>query len=33
MPSIPSAMRSARAAIVMLGFTPTGPGRIEPSAT
>ena len=30
---ISSAIRSPRAAMVMLGFTPTGPGRIEPSDT
>ena len=30
---IPSATRSAKAAIVKLGFTPTGPGIAAPSAT
>ena len=32
-PAIPSATRSAKAAIVKLGFTPTGPGIAAPSAT
>ena len=31
--SIPSATRSAKAAIVKLGFGPTGPGSADPSAT
>ena len=31
--SISSAIRSPRAAMVMLGLTPTGPGRIDPSDT
>src|SRR3954468_14342836 len=31
--AIPAAIRSAIAAIVRLGFAPTGPGMIEPSAT